>query len=274
MIKSRFLLLVLFMISTCVYGQNGTETYPRGARSMGIGNTNVTLTDTWSLFNNIGGLSRLSESQVFVGFDHRLNLNELTTLAAGAAIKNEWGTWGVGISSFGGAHFNQQNFGLGFSHQLGIASVGIKINYFQTNIEGFGRGAAPVVEFGGVAELGPQLFFGAHIYNPTRAKLGQNVIDRLPTVIKAGVSYRPSEKLMVNLEAEKDILLKPLAKFGLEYNLLERFWARTGINSQPSNLFFGIGFKPRKYHIDYAMTQNNRLGITHHFSFNYLFQKQ
>lgn len=269
----KVLLSSLFLNPWLAEAQNGMETFPRGARSMGIGNSNVTLADSWSLFNNIGGLGRITNSQFVFGFDHRLGINELTTLTAGAAIKNNWGAWGLGISSFGGEHFNQQNVGIGFSNQLGIASVGIKINYFQTNIEGYGRGASPVIEFGGVAELGPQLFFGAHIYNPTRAKWGKNTFERLPTVVKAGLSYRPSEKIMVNLETEKDILLKPLVKFGLEYNLMERFWARTGINSQPGNLFFGIGFKPRKFQLDYAMTQNNQLGYTHHFSFNYFFEK-
>ncbi len=268
-----FSLLLLFGLSFDVLGQNGTETFPRGGRSMGMGNTHVTLSDSYSLFNNIGGLARITQSQVFFGYDHRLNINELTTLAAGAALKNDWGAWGIGVSSFGAAHFNQQNVGIGFSNQLGIASVGIKINYFQTNIEGFGRGASPVIELGGVAELGPQLFFGAHIYNPTRSKLGKNALDRLPTVVKAGLSYRPSDKIMVNVEAEKDILLPPIINLGLEYSIMERFWARTGINSQPGSIFFGIGFKPLKYQIDYAMSQNHQLGNTHHFSFSYFFNK-
>ncbi|ERM83895.1 hypothetical protein P872_01150 [Rhodonellum psychrophilum GCM71 = DSM 17998] len=270
----QFAYVLLFFFPLGAFSQNGTETFPRGARSMGMGNTHVTLFDAWSIFNNIGGLSRLTESQVFVGYDHLLNLNELTTLSAGAAFKNDLGAWGLGISSFGGAQFNQQNIGLGFSNQMGITSIGIKINYFQTNIEGFGRGAAPVIELGGVAELGPQLFFGAHIYNPTRSKLGKNAPDRLPTVVKAGFSYRPSAKIMVNMEAEKEILLDPMLKVGLEYNLMDRFWARAGVNSNPHNLFFGIGFKPKKFHLDYAMTQNNALGNTHHFSFTYAFTKQ
>jgi hypothetical protein len=268
-----FLFWFIFGLTLDALGQNGTETFPRGGRSMGMGNSHVTLSDSWSLFNNIGGLSKITQSQVFFGYDHRLNLNELTTLAAGAALKNDWGAWGIGISSFGSEHFNQQNVGIGFSNQLGIASVGIKINYFQTNIEGFGRGAAPVIEFGGVAELGPQLFFGAHIYNPTISKLSKNALDRLPTVVKAGLSYRPTDKLMFNLETEKDILLPPIFKLGLEYNIMDRFWTRAGINSQPSNIFFGIGFKPRRYQFDYAMSQNHQLGNTHHFSFSYFFLK-
>ena len=266
-------LLVLFLTLVCsnAYSQTGTEAFPRGGRSMGMGNANVTLGDVWSIFNNVGGLAKTENTQATFSYDHRLNIDELTTLAAAAVIKGKNKAFGLGISSFGSEHFSQNQIGIGFSNQLGIASLGIKVNYLQTSIEGFGRGAAAVIEFGGVAELTPELFFGAHVYNVTRAKYGKNSDDRLPTTVKAGISYRPNSKVMVNLEAEKDILLDPLLKMGLEYNLLERVWARVGMNTQPNKFFFGVGFRPKRFHIDYAFTQHPSLGNTHHFSFNYLF---
>lgn len=266
-------LLVLFLTLVCsnAYSQTGTEAFPRGGRSMGMGNANVTLGDVWSIFNNVGGLAKTENTQATFSYDHRLNIDELTTLAAAAVIKGKNKAFGLGISSFGSEHFSQNQIGIGFSNQLGIASLGIKVNYLQTSIEGFGRGAAAVIEFGGVAELTPELFFGAHVYNVTRAKYGKNSDDRLPTTVKAGISYRPNSKVMVNLEAEKDILLDPLLKMGLEYNLLERVWARVGMNTQPNKFFFGVGFRPKRFHIDYALTQHPSLGNTHHFSFNYLF---
>lgn len=269
-ISTLFLLIPIFGL----HAQSGIETLPRGARSMGLGNANLTLSDSWSIFNNIGALGRLTSSSIMVGYDHRFNLNELTTLSAGAVMHTKDFQYGLSISSYGSEHFNQSNIGLGIANQLGIASLGLKVNYFQTNIEGFGRAAAPVIEFGGVAELGPNLFFGAHIYNLTNAKVGGNSEDRIPTVVKSGISYRPTEKLMVNLEAEKDILLDPIIKLGIEYNLMDRLWLRSGVNTYPSNLFFGIGFRPRNFVIDYAMTQSQYLGNTHHFSFGYLFQKK
>jgi opacity protein-like surface antigen len=267
-----FFFQVLFWYPT--YSQTGTEAFPRGGRSMGMGNANVTIGDAWSIFNNIGGLAKTENSQVTFSYDHRLNLDELTTLAAGAVFKGKNKAFGLGISSFGSEHFSQNQIGLGFSNQLGIASLGIKVNYLQTSIEGFGRGVAAVIEFGGVAELTPQLFFGAHIYNITRAKYGKNSDDRLPTTIKAGISYRPNSKVMVNLEAEKDILLDPLLKMGLEYNLMDRIWGRVGMNTDPNKFFFGVGFRPKRFHFDYAMTQHQNLGLTHHFSFNYLFLRK
>ena len=255
-------------------GQNGTETYPKGARSMGMGNAHVTHADAWGIFNNVGALGRLSSNQVLFGYDHRLGIHELTTLAAGAAFVRDFGVLGLGVSHYGGSHFNQKTIGLGFSNTLGIASFGFKINYFQTNIEGFGRSGSPILEFGGLAALGPDLYFGAHVYNLTRSKFSKASSDYLPTVVKAGFSYHPSDKLIINIEAEKDIILPPQFKTGIEYNLLGRLWLRSGMQTQPNNLFFGMGFKPKRFQIDYALSQNYRLGYTHHFSFNYLLDKE
>ncbi|WP_460538642.1 PorV/PorQ family protein [Echinicola sediminis] len=268
-----FLWLILLMPSL-TFGQNSTEIMPKGSRSAGMANANTTLVDAWSVFNNIGAMGNLNQSEVFCSYDHRLGLNELTTLAAGATYASPIGNLGLSISHYGGDLFNQQVIGLGFAHKMGIGSLGIKASYFQTNMEGYGRSGQTVLELGGMAELGPTLSFGAHIYNLSRAKISNNTSDYLPTIVKAGLSFTPNDKLIANIEAEKDILLDPTVKLGLEYGFSRRFWARCGIRSQPSNLHFGIGFKPDHFSIDYAMGQNNQLGFTHHFSFNYAFISQ
>ena len=249
------------------------EAYPSGARSMGLAQSHVTLDDGWSVFNNVGAMGRLLSSQAVFGYDHRLGLNELTTLAAGAVLVTDMGVLGIGLSSYGGELFNQKCLGAGFSNKLGIASFGIKVNYMQTNIDGHGRLASPVIDCGGVAELGPNLLFGAHIYNIARAKFGRHSDDYLPTMLKAGVSFRSFEKILVNGEVEKEILQPSKLKMGIEYNILDRCWARSGFQTEPSNLFFGLGFKPGRFNIDYALSQNYRLGYTHHFSFNYILEK-
>lgn len=264
---------LLLMACFSAYGQVGTETFPKGARSLGMANASVTLQDGWSVFNNIGGLASLESSQAFFGYDHRLGLNELTTLAAGLVQVHDFGVFGLGLSHYGGTLFNQQNIGVGFSNSLGIASFGFKINYFQTNIEGFGRKASPVLEFGGVAALGTDLFFGAHVYNFTRARLSKISQDYLPTVIKAGISYRLTEQLMVNIEGEKEIRLDPQLKMGLEYVMLQKLWLRTGVHTHSENLFFGLGFRPKRFLLNYALSQNYRLGYTHHFSLDYYFNE-
>ena len=246
--------------------QTDPLTQAHGARSQGMGNTRVYLPDSWTYFNNIGALDRLEESEISAGFDHRFGLQELSTVDLALGWKNDFGTIGLGISRFGGKLFNQQLIGLGFSNTLGIVSLGAKIDWFQTQIEGFGTGNALVFSLGGVAELGPDFFLGANFSNLNRAKLSQNSEQLLPTAIQMGIAYLPRESLKILAEIEKDIELEPVFKAGIEYQLREWLFLRTGISSNPSRLSFGLGLRKEQFGFDYAYGQNTSLGRTHHLS--------
>lgn len=276
MTKAHFFLLIILAVYQVpgVFAQHGMEVIPRGGRSMGLGNASTSLTDAYAIFNNPAGLSGIQASQVFFGYDHRLNLNELTSLAAGFIQKQDKFTYGIAASRFGGSLFSQHLIGVAISNQLGIASLGLKVSYLQTAMEGFGTGGSLLIDFGGIAELTPQLFFAAHIFNVTRSNYGGSSWDRLPTVVKSGISFRPSERVMTNLEVEKDILHPAMLKVGIEYNFYQKLWGRVGMNNQPQQLFFGLGFTGKRLSFDYSMTQHPRLGNTHHLSLNFLLPKE
>ncbi len=250
--------------------QHVVDVLPSGARSIGMGYTGLTLSDAWSIFNNPGAMARMEHSKGVLGYDHRFQLNELTTLHAGLAILRQNYAFGLTASNFGSEGFNQRNLGLAFSHHLGITSLGVKVNYLQTNIEGFGRSGVPVVEFGGVAELGPHLLFGAHIYNPIQIGYKERVeVNKVATVMKAGLSFLVNEKVILNTEVEKDIILSPLVKIGLEYQILSILDLRVGIHPQHRSVFYGLGLNPSRFIIHLASGQNLNLGRTFHFSMSY-----
>lgn len=246
--------------------QTDPLTQAHGARSQGMGNVRIHLTDPWAYFNNIGALDRMEETEIGAGFDHRFGLQELTTVDMALGWKNNFGTIGLGVSRFGGKLFNQQLVGLGFANTLGIVSLGAKIDWFQTQIEGFGTGNAFIFSLGGVAELGPKFFLGANFSNLNRAKLSQNSEQRLPTSVQMGISYLPSESFKILAEVEKDIEVHPVFKVGIEYQLQDWIVLRTGISSKPARLSFGLGLRKDKFGFDYAYGQNTSLGRTHHLS--------
>ena len=232
------------------------------------------LPDAWTYFNNIGALDRLEETQLSAGFDHRYGLSELSTVDLALAWKNDFGTIGLGVSRFGGKLFNQQLLGLGFSNTLGIVSLGAKIDWFQTQIEGFGTGHALLFSLGGVAELSPKFFLGANFSNLSQARISKNSEQRLPTAIQLGVSYFPTESLRILAEIEKDIELDPVFKAGVEYQLRDWILLRTGVSSNPSRLSFGLGLRKAQFGFDYAYGQNTSLGRTHHLSLVMKLQKK
>jgi hypothetical protein len=261
--------LLAILTAHSAFGQNVLEVLPKGARSVGMASTGLNSVDAWSFFNNIGALARVKDSHAFFGYDHRFQLQELTTLFAGANISHEKFSYGIAVSHFGDEAFNQRNFGLGFSHQLGIASLGVKINYLQTNIEGFGRTALPVLELGGVADLGPQLLFGAFIYNPTRMGYDNRVETTLPTILKAALTFLVNEKVNVNVEVEKEIISSPIFKCGLEYQIVNALDVRVGTQPHQKIFNYGLGFKYSRFVFDLASGHSFNLGRTYHFSMSF-----
>lgn len=249
--------------------QTDPLTQVHGARSQGMGNLRVHSMDSWSYFNNPGGLTKLKTSAIAVGYDHRFGLNELSTVDLIGAWKAKTGTLAVGLSRYGGKLFNQQSLGVAFAHQLGIVSAGGKLEWFQTQAEGFGSGSSIIFSLGGMAELSPTFSIGASISNLNRAKISNDSNIRLPTGVSLGIFYNPITQLQLHVEVEKDIQIKPIIKAGIEYNILDWIFLRTGINSNPSRLFYGIGLKSNRFSLDYAYGQNQALGSTNHLSLGF-----
>lgn len=267
--KQLIFLSFLLCLHFSINAQTDPLTQIHGARSQGMGNLRIHGMDTWSYFNNPGGLTKLETSAVSAGYDSRFGLKELSSVDLVGAWKIKPGTLGFGVSRFGGKLFNQQSVGLAFANQLGIVSVGARLEWFQTQIEGFGTGNSFIFSLGGMAELSPQFSVGASISNLNRAKISANSESRLPTGVSLGILYSPVSSLQIHVELEKDIQIKPVVKAGIEYGIKDWIFLRTGINSNPNRLFFGVGLKSSRFRIDYSYGQNQALGSTNHVSLGF-----
>ena len=235
----------LLCLQSLALAQTDPLTQVHGARGQGMGNLRVHGMDVWSYFNNPGGLAKL-----------------------------EYSALGFGISRFGGKLFNQQSLGVAFANQLGIVSIGGRLEWHQTQIESFGTGNGLIFSIGGIAELSPEFSIGASIFNLNRSKISRNSDTRLPTGVVLGIFYNPTSQVQIHLEAEKDIQIKPIVKAGLEYGVKDWVFLRAGINSNPSRMFFGIGLKSTRFTVDYTYGQNHALGSTSHVSLGLSFSKK
>ncbi len=264
----------LLCLHSLALAQIDPLTQVHGARGQGMGNLRVHGMDVWSYFNNPGGLAKLESSAISVGYDSRYGLKELNTVDMVGAWKIKPGTLGFGISRFGGKLFNQQSLGIAFANQLGIVSIGGRLDWFQTQIEGFGTGNGIIFSMGGIAELSPEFSIGASIFNLSRSRISNNSESRLPTGVVMGIYYTPIAQVQIHLEVEKDVQIKPIMKAGLEYGIKDWVFLRAGINSKPSRLFFGIGLRSSRFTVDYAYGQNSALGSTNHVSLGFSFSEQ
>ncbi|MFN5335831.1 MAG: hypothetical protein ACK5BR_02850 [Bacteroidota bacterium] len=262
-----FLIFCFFVLFPClVWAQSEGLSTAYGARSQGMGGVKLFHQDAWTLFNSIGNLDRLSNSSISVGIDQRFGIKELSTYALSDVLHKTKGSIGFGISRFGGELFNQHLLALGAGTTKGIMSFGAKVEWMQTRIEGFGTGNAFLFSLGGVAELGPKFFLGSQISNLTQARISKNSPISLPTSILLGFKYLASPQVEIHSEVEKELSTPPLFKAGVQYTLGEWLLLRTGMQSNPARINFGLGIRKSSFGADYAFGQTSVLGRSHHIS--------
>lgn len=266
----QFSLLGLFFIAFTTLAQDGK--FNLGARSAALGGASLTIGDEYSLFNNVGGLGLVENHSVFAGYQNRFGVSSFQTIGAGAVYTTDLGNAGIGFYKFGDDLFSQQRVHLAIGNKIQMVSLGLGVDLLQYNISTVGSKQVLALQFGGIAEISDKLIFGAHIFNLNQAKLDKETEYRVPTVMKGGVSYRPSDELMINLEVEKDLDFAEIIKVGIEYQLIENIFLRTGISTEPFLSAFGIGVHPKDFKFDYAYSNDSDLGNIHDITISYSFK--
>jgi hypothetical protein len=253
----------------------------RGGRAAALGNASVTLSDVWAVGNNVAGLGQLTRPEVGVYGDNRFLIQELNNMALAAALPlgrqpegatstaARHGVVGVELQRFGGALYSEQRAGLGYGYRLGLISIGARADLLQTSIEGLGSRRAVALSLGGQAEVVPQkLTFGAYLYNLNQARLAEFRDERVPTVLKAGLSYRPSAKVLLVVETEKDVDQDADFKAGLEYQVINALTVRAGVATLTEQAVGGFGLRFGRLRLDYGAGWHNALGLSQHLSVN------
>lgn len=270
--KRCLLLFFITLLSSSPIFASG-DPYPTGGRAMGMGNASVTLTDAWSLFNNVGGIGSNKATHFLCAYDNRFDLPGMQSMAVGLLHPVSFGNVGISINRFGDKLYSEHLVGLAYGNKISNVELGIKANYVQIQVGDLGTRHTLALEFGGVARITPQLTFGAHVYNFSRAKLASYQDERVPTLMKAGLQYKPFNKLILAVEAQKDIDFAAQVKVGVEYQIVKYFLLRTGVSSRPYINYFGFGFRPKHFQFDYAFCTHTYMGLSHHLSIGFFFNK-
>ncbi|MDX5442549.1 MAG: hypothetical protein LPJ89_02065 [Hymenobacteraceae bacterium] len=266
-----FLVYLIAAISTNVVA--GNDNPPVGARAQGLSGAAVTIADMWALSNNPAALALLKNTEVGAYAENRFSVKAFSTvdLQAVKPFNEKFGTAGLEFYRFGDDLYSEQRVGAGFGHKLGFVSLGIKADLVQVHVADIGTKRAVAVSFGGLDDVSEQLKFGAYVYNLNQAKLAEEQDERLPTVMKAGLSYRPVSRLMLNIESEKNIDFPAEFKAGLEYKVIEKLAARAGFSTTTESVSLGAGWMARVFQVDYAVNLMSKLGASNHLSVSYRF---
>ncbi len=273
---SFFVLLFSLFLSTSCFAQFGQ--IEAGARSYGMARTSLVVSDSWAVFNNVAALSGVKGTEGFLGYSNRFTLSGLNTLQAGATFDAFFdGKMGIGLTRFGDDLYNEHRVAMGYAHKISNMSIGIQVNYLQTSIQGYGTRHNFALELGGMAQLSQNLTLGMHIFNINQAKISDFEDERIPTMMRLGLSYKPMERVTLNFETEKDTEYPASFKAGLEYQAIKwnenQVFVRTGITTEEFLAHFGVGYYKGSFGLDYAFSTLPQVGFSHHVGLIYRFGK-
>lgn len=266
------LFLVFFVFSSA---RAGNENNLLGARSSGMGNASVSLSDAWSANQNQAGLGFVRDISAGAFYENRFMLKEISVKGGVVALPVKGGTFGLAISNFGYSLYSENKYSLSFAKSFGDKlSAGVAIDYLTTKIaEGYGSKGVLAGEFGIQAKPLKGLTLGAHVFNPTRTKISSYDDERLPTVFRFGGDYNFSDLVTVAVETEKDLAEKAIFKAGLEYKPVKELYLRVGVGTNPTLTSFGFGINLNNFKIDIAANYHQTLGISPQLGLTYVFKK-
>ncbi|MFN3556054.1 MAG: hypothetical protein ACK4VN_08845 [Bacteroidales bacterium] len=267
----HFVLIFLFC-SASLHSAN--DNYLFGGRAAGMGNAAITLYDFWAISHNQAGLARMEHMAAGVYFENRFLVQELSFGAGAFVYPTSSGVLGVNFTYFGFELYNESKIGLAYARDFGERfSAGVQLNYHNTYIaDDYGNKGNLTFELGAIFQILPQLYIGAHLFNPTRAKIADFANERIPTIFRTGLSYHFSERVVVVAETEKSVNHSPVFKAGIEYQITDPFYIRGGIGTNPTTNAFGFGLDLGNLTIDVATSFHHILGYSPQMSFIYHFK--
>ena len=266
------LLPILLLFASQIHAQSIYD--PVSSRVIGMGDASVTMGGYWASFQNTAGITTTENLQIGATYENRFGMEGMDLMGVGVTSELPFGYASLNVFRFGDDIYNEHKVSLGYATELGIVKLGGRVNYLQYKVLDFGTRSTFSVDLGGIATITPQLVVGAQALNISQSSLKSGGEQKVPTLLKLGISYRPRDYFMLNAEIEKDILRPTLLKLGAEYNFLEKFYLRTGVNSGSFQSFYGLGFKYLSFQWDYALSNHAELGFSHSISMCYKLRRK
>jgi hypothetical protein len=242
---------------------------PSGGKSMSMANASICNNDVWGYFNNPGALGDVDKLSAGISYENRFLLKELQSQGLAVVVPLKVGVVSVGGHMYGYDQFRSYKAGLGYSLKLADKFfAGVQLNYQGIRLaQNYGSANSMTAEAGVYGKINDNWKVGVSVFNIGRSKLSEYQDDRFSTIMRLGSSYSFSKKVLLSGEFEKDIDNPVRFKTGLEYQLFDDFFMRTGFGTGPVELAFGFGYKFSQFQLDLGSAYHQILGWSPHFSF-------
>lgn len=263
MMKKILLFALLFPFILSAQG-----VMPSGGRGMSMGNALTSIEDEWSFFYNPAATSRFKNFKAGIYYENRFLLKELQSQALTASLPI-----GKGVLTFGGHHYGYSQFrsykaGVGYSMMLAEKfSMGVQLNYQGLSLnQNYGSVNTMTADVGLLTDITTKWSVGFSVYNLGRTKLADYEDDRLTTEMRLGTNYKFSDKLMISVDADKDLDYKLRMRTGIEYEAVDGLFLRGGLVTNRLELSFGMGYEISLFRIDLGTSFDQVLGWSPHFA--------
>jgi hypothetical protein len=282
MAKYLLLLVTLFIGFPTLLHAQGNGPAGHGGRAQALGNASATLSgEVWAVANNPAGLGSLNRPTAGVFLENRYLIPSLNVAAAALALplglveppaaglpaRASYGVLGLEAQRWGGQLYNETRLGAAYGYRLGVVSIGGRLDVLQVSFQDLGSRRVLAASLGGQADVLPQrLTLGVHLYNLTQARLASYQDERVPTVLRVGLAYRPGKQVLLLAEAEKDVERAAGVKAGLEYLPAPAVAVRLGYASLSQQATGGVGLRVGDFQFDYAAGWHSALGLSQYFS--------
>ena len=255
-------ILCFLVVANSINAQVGNDAI--GTRSAAMGGCSSTFSDVWSANNNQAGLGLVKSLSTGIYYENRFLLKETGYKAGALVYPTKRGAFGLSMTSFGFELYHETKTGFSYGQRLGdYLSLGVQINYIDVGFsQEYGNKKTLTGAVGLLAKLNQSLSLGVHVYNPTRSKLAEYNDERITSVMKMGLHYRFSEKVIGIVEAEKDIHYPTILKMGVEYHPNDVLYLRGGLSTGPVLNTFGLGIKLQAFSLGIASSYHQTLGVT------------
>jgi len=272
-VRKAFAQLALSIIS--LQGTAQAVHSPVRAHYVQLGTYSKEFCDVFSFTNNQAALSSIKTASAGVYGEQRFSLKEASMYSLAFSLPTVAGGFGLQTDYFGYSDYNESQSGIAYGKHLGkFADIGVQFNYYNVRIAGYGNAGTVNFEAGAIFHLSEHFHFGLHAYNPVGGKFGKNAAEKLASVYTIGAGYEASKLVFISAEIIKEENKPVNINAGLQYVFAKQFFARAGIESEPSSLYAGVGFSWNLFRLDISANYHTQLGFTPGMLLIYYFNKK
>lgn len=269
------LISICFFIFFPLTTHAGGEGDPAGGGQAGIGGISVFTNGVWATHNNPAGLAKLTNPVTGIYIENRFLIKELFFNAGSFALPVRNGGIGIAITHLHIGQYTNTFAGLAFGRKFGEDfSAGVRFDCYHVS---FGseneQGTAISFDAGIQWMLSDQVSFACNVFNPVKVRLFEGLDEPTPSIVRAGLSYKPLPELVMMTEVCKTSTTSLEISYGMEYAFDEKLFARAGLGLNTSRYSFGFGYVLNDFSIDIAASWHQLLGFTPQASLAYTFSR-